>query len=127
MIVVYPLCLVNYEPLYVLKCLSVCYKRREYKRWELWMSFYFVYLENVGYALIVLSCEGATTQLASIVGVQLVKLIYFRKKLKKIEFLRVGSLVIFFTAMLVGCVLPSTMAASMTQVIVGALLGVLAV
>lgn len=103
LILLFPLILLNYEPLYLLKCLSIVYKRRPYTRTRLWLMFYLSYLENLAYPLAVLCCSSAVGQLAGILILLTFKLGMLRKVIKKIEILKILALLGFFTSLLVGC------------------------
>ena len=103
LILLFPLTLLNYEPLYLLKCISIVYKRRSYTRTKLWLMFYFSYLENLAYPLSVLCCSSAVGQLAGILAVLTFKLLLLRKVIKRIEVLRILALLGFFASLLVGC------------------------
>ena len=99
-ILIFPLTMYNYEPLYLLKCTALIYKRRSYNKKSLWGFFYLNYLENIVYPLIVLSSLEAKYQLIGIITIQFIKVVIMRKVIKRIEVIKVCTLTFFFGSLL---------------------------
>jgi len=74
----------HYEPLHLLKCTTLIYKRRTYSKQSLWFFFFLNYIENLLYPVIVLSTMEVKMQLGGIILVQIVKGIAMRGVMKRI-------------------------------------------
>lgn len=122
-----PFVLLRYQPLYLHKCLSLCYKRRSYKNWQLWVYFYLTYSENIIYALIVVSNNEILYQLVGILVLLTFKYIILRGRIKKIETLRLAAIFGFFVVMLVSHYMDQSKTSIMTEIAIGSLLSIISI
>jgi hypothetical protein len=123
----FPLLLLHQQPLSLLKSTFIIYKRCNYHNYQLWLFFYLNYIENILYALIVLCIDGTVAQLATIITILGIKLVYFKNYIKKIEILKILTLMLFFASVLVACEMAETYSNSAMQGMAAALLLVIAV
>lgn len=92
----FPLAVLEYESLHLLKIVKIIYKRATpFKHSQIWLYFILTYYENIFCAVSILLCVNSTQQSISIVCFHLIKMILLRKCIKKIELLR-NLLVLFF-------------------------------
>jgi len=124
-ILLYPMLLVNTEPLHVLKCTSVIYKRRKYSTAKLWFLFSYQYLEPVLLSVIILITQNGIYQSGIISFVCFVKLIVFKSHMKNIEFIKQSLILLLFLLINSTFYIPVQCMASIKMAILVTLLAVL--
>ena len=110
----YPLLLISYEPLLLLKCCSIFKKKLTYKRGEIWMYFFLTYNESITYAILFIILNNSIAKISAIISIQLLKIVCFRKVLKNVEIIKICSTLLFFISILLLLILPTAYSSILT-------------